>query len=451
MHEVSHLQRILGLRPRTEFLILLVIGFVTSLAGLTMALNFIPWLIGWHVLIISIGLLDVAFLLRGHKFHFSRQVPEVLSCGDEFEIQYSLRSSKPIEVFIRDEHPLEISSLSSEKNFEWRRITHEVQRWSERFSANKRGNCRWTKSNLIIRSPLRMWAQRLQPQLPVSVLKIFPRLSSSDSNLYDPTLLLAEFGIRPKGRRRGVGQEFRRLRPLSPGDSIRRIDWRATARSQRHMVREYQPDERSEVLLCLDFGRLMGVRNSDDRTKLDEAIDAVARFALVAIASGDKVGILTFGDRVRDFVPPADGTMQFRLLLESIYDLKASQNESNFTATFSKISQANFKHSLIVFFTDFVDQRSADDLLRSLNLLVKKHRILFVSISDPASEDVIYEPVQSTEQLSLSLAALHLSLERDRLTHKISRLGIEALDLGPDELTSGAINAYLQLRHRGDI
>jgi|GEM_PF-3622685 len=416
-----------------------------------MALNFLPWLVGWNVLLIFIALLDLVFVLRSHKIEFVRQVPEVLSCGDEFEIQYSLRSSKPVDIAICDEHPLEITSLSSEQHFKWRQITYEVQGWSERFSATKRGNCRWTKSNLIIRSPFRMWGQRIRIHGIGSVLKILPRLSASDSSLYDPSLLLAEFGIRRKGRRHGEGQEFRRSRPLSPGDSIRRIDWRATARSQRHMVREYQSDERSEVLLCLDFGRLMGVTNGNGRTKLDEAIDAAARFALVAIASGDKVGILTFDEQVRNFVTPADGTMQFRMLLESIYDLKASQNESNFAAAFSRISQANSKHSLIVFFTDFVDHRSADDLLRSLSLLVRKHRILFVSITDPAAEDLIYESIQSTEQLSLSLAALHLSLERDRLTHEISRLGIEALDLGPDELTSGAINAYLRLRDRGGI
>ena len=103
------------------------------------------------------------------------------------------------------------------------------------------------------------------------------------------------------------------------------------------MVREYQPDERFEILLCLDYGRLMSIPNANGLAKLEYAIDAAVRFAFVALASGDKVGMLTFAERIQNFVPPADGAMQFRLLLESVYDLKA-RNESNFGGTFDKIS-----------------------------------------------------------------------------------------------------------------
>ena len=107
-------------------------------------------------------------------------------------------------------------------------------------------------------------------------------------------------------RRRGGENEFERLRDYRRDDDYRAIDWKATARRQKLITREYQHESNQTVLCMLDAGRLMTARTAG-LSLLDHALNAMLMLSHVAARAGDQVGLLAFADGIERYAPPAGG------------------------------------------------------------------------------------------------------------------------------------------------
>ncbi|MDX1505059.1 MAG: DUF58 domain-containing protein, partial [Spongiibacter sp.] len=132
--------------------------------------------------------------------------------------------------------------------------------------------------------------------------------------------LLDQLGIH-EHQRRGQGGEFYQLRDFRSGDNLRQMDWKAVARYQRLITREYREDRDQQVLLMLDCGRRMR-HDEQQRGHLDDALDAMLLLAFVALRQGDAVGLLSFGGDQRWFAP-RKGQHVINGLLNAVYDLQA--------------------------------------------------------------------------------------------------------------------------------
>ena len=142
-----------------------------------------------------------------------------------------------------------------------------------------------------------------------------------------PTLIpriLAQRGVaRDRGgrhltRQRGTGMELRELREYVPGDAIRRIAWRATARRGRPQVRDFEEESIRRIQLLLDIGPTMRAGPSG-QSPLDRAIDLCATLAEGAIH--DRLGLTTFDLRVYGHLQPASGRIQLQRTLRHLMDL----------------------------------------------------------------------------------------------------------------------------------
>src|SRR5262249_43045320 len=141
----------------------------------------------------------------------------------------------------------------------------------------------------------------------------YPRIGDFDKSALDPALMMAELGIK-RVRRRAEGTEFESLRDAVLDDELRRIDFRASARRGKLTARNYELEKNHEVMLCIDTGRLMGALIGSaaeggelSDTKLDRAIAAAIRLAAVALRSGDRVGVMSFGSKIGAYLRPDKG------------------------------------------------------------------------------------------------------------------------------------------------
>ena len=174
-----------------------------------------------------------------------------------------------------------------------------------------RGRREWGRAAALVRSPLGLLRRRIEGPTGDSILVQPETRHYLRSEALDPKRVLAKLGVRPK-RARGDGLEFESLRDYVVGDEPRRIDWRATARRGRPIVRNHRHEESRTVLIALDRSRLMGARaprpdvgNRDDgfaSTKLDHAIDAALALAFASLVAGDRVGLLVFDRAVVQMV-----------------------------------------------------------------------------------------------------------------------------------------------------
>ena len=117
-----------------------------------------------------------------------------------------------------------------------------------------------------------------------------------------------EVGLRT-AQGRGGGTEFDQLRDYTPDDESRRIDWAATARTGRPIVRTYRAEQNQVVVTLLDNGRVMAGQVAGV-PRVEHAMDAAMALTSVAARLGDRAGLVAFDATVRAVVPPASGARQ---------------------------------------------------------------------------------------------------------------------------------------------
>ncbi len=266
--------------------------------------------------------------------------------------------------------------------------------------------------------------------------------------------ILEEHGQRPV-RRIGAGWEFESLRDYAVGDEIRNIDWKASARRHVPMVRQFEIERHTELILALDCGRMMGSL-VDGIRKLDLAMTPLLDVAAVALAQGEKVGLLCFDGKPRVWLPPRGGLGWLHRLTASLADLDDQDEPTSYLRAVTHLESRHRKRSYVIVFTDFTDEITGREMYATLGALAKRHRLVFVAVSDPHLERIVEFGPEGLESARDPDAALfeagtagQLLIERRRTLERIERMGVPTLDAEPRRLSGRLISRWLQIREEG--
>ena len=132
-------------------------------------------------------------------------------------------------------------------------------------------------------------------------------------------LALQSTGAMRQAKKRGIGTEFSELREYNTGDDPRSIDWKATARRNRPLIRVLEPEQEQTVMILLDRGRLM-TANIQGYKRFDFGLNATLSLALTAIQRGDRVGVGVFDRYLTTWIPPQQGQNHFSRILDRLVD-----------------------------------------------------------------------------------------------------------------------------------
>jgi uncharacterized protein (DUF58 family) len=252
-------------------------------------------------------------------------------------------------------------------------------------------------------------------------------------------------------RMRGGESEFERLRDHQKDDEFRRIDWKATARRHKLIARDYQLERNQNVVCLLDCGRLM-TAESEGLSHFDHALNANLMMAHVAARSGDQVGLLAFADHVLRYLPPAGGARAGQRLIQASYDLHPTLVESNYAAAFDMLSLRLRKRSLVVLFTQLVDDVAAQSVLRLMRGLLPRHLPLFVLFRHLEVDDLTEPRAPAASDTPLDLyvrsAAAEINLWREKLVRDLRAGGALVLHVAPKKLTPALVSRYLEIKAR---
>jgi len=446
----SGLKAAFELRPSTRFVVSGLLGIVPLVFTSDSHIAW-SWCLGWNVCVWTLAFADLSILLKTIEFQVSRKFEAQIPARDVLSIEYSILCSKDLSAEFIDELPASLEVLTGLPDSACELQMGREDKYLVHVKPRQRGNLEWGLLNIIVQSRLGLWQRRLRvnPEGP-STLRVLPRLRNLDAAYLNPRLLLMELGLKPQ-MRRGDGTEYDRIRDAQVGDPQNRVDWRSTARARKKMVRVYRPEQCDDVVLCIDHGRLMGSSLDDKTTKLDCAIETALYFAALALNVGDRVGMMSFAEEPGPWIKPRRGRKHLGRLVDASYDLESSKHDADHRQALLKIGSHQTKRALVVVLTDFVDIRASAELLSALQILRRRHRVLFVGVSDPFVHQWANAPVESEAQLFRSLAALHMDASRNLLIDEVKGLGIEALDLPPAGLTSGTLNTYLKIRSSGSL
>jgi uncharacterized protein (DUF58 family) len=159
--------------------------------------------------------------------------------------------------------------------------------------------------------------QDVEPTLP---LKVYPHAESLRALLRPQETQV--FSGNQVARARGEGIEFADLRPFAPGDRLRRINWRASARRSALWVNEMHPERNADVVLFLDS--FAEVRRAGPGT-LDLAVGAAGSLAERYLRHKDRVGLISFGG-VLNWLVPATGVVQLYRIVDALLDTEITLN-----------------------------------------------------------------------------------------------------------------------------
>jgi uncharacterized protein (DUF58 family) len=257
---------------------------------------------------------------------------------------------------------------------------------------------------------------------------------------------LASVGFRSI-RQSGGGGEFEQLREYVAGDAFRDLDWKSTAKRQRPVTRVFEQERSQIVLIAIDAGRMMATRIGRI-TKLDHAINAALLLAWVALRKGDRVGLVVFGDRVRQFVSPGRGPGQYRKLLDALYAIEAEETFVDFRRLVEFMQVRARKRALLVLFSDLLDEAHAMPLAEHAGLLRRRHLPVCVTMHDAIAESLADAPVDGAAEAYRRAAAADLLQEREAVKAHLRKNGVGLVEAPPGELAVATVNRYLEIKAR---
>lgn len=270
---------------------------------------------------------------------------------------------------------------------------------------------------------------------------------------------LRSIGVR-NVRKSGGGGEFDQLREYVSGDAFRDLDWKSSAKRLRPVTRVLREERSQNVLLAIDAGRLMKIRAGSAHgtapggreipvTKLDHAINAALLLAWVALRQGDRVGLVVFADDVMAFVPANRGPGQYRVLLEALHDVEATMAHVDFRRFAEFIKTRVPRRSLLVVFSDLLDDTHALPLAEHLALLRGKHLPVCVTMEDAVAERLATEPPHDEREAYQRAAAADLLTDRAAVKAQLRKGGVGLVEGPAGALAVGAVQRYLEIKSRG--
>jgi uncharacterized protein (DUF58 family) len=200
----------------------------------------------------------------------------------------------------------------------------------------------------------------------------------------------------------------------------------------------------------LDAGRLM-TAPLGPLSKLDYAINTTLLLAYVAILRGDRVGLLTFADTVTGYWEPDKGRRQFLAILEALYKVQPQQVEPDYMKAGAFLSTQRSKRSLVVLFTDILDKRQSDALLRGFGRLAPRHLPMAVTMADNEVQNMARQDPTDPQQMYEKIVAQELLDDRSAALEALQRRGALSVDVPADKLTPAVVNKYLELKARGRL
>jgi uncharacterized protein (DUF58 family) len=241
------------------------------------------------------------------------------------------------------------------------------------------------------------------------------------------------------------------MREYTVGDDPRHIDWHASARRHRLIVRQYQTERRHTVIVAIDTGRLMAAR-ADGISKLDHALDCAIALARASNEFGDRVGLVAFDRELRLMVRPKPGRGAVAAMAAATLGLEATPFEPNYRVLAEMLARHQKKRALVVVLTDFVEGIAARELEAYLSVIARRHVLLLVALRDRLlAEADRPDPEITRERLYRKLAIQDLVAEREAAIARIARFGAQTLDLDPARINAAVLNRYLVVRQAGSL
>jgi len=400
-----------------------------------------------------VGLLALVFLadvgvaawrLRRHPIAFERQMPSAFALGQARPLAATLAHEGPWpwRLALFDHVPATMTQRLLPADV----VLPASSRLDVRYEVTplQRGTVVFEPAAVRVRTPLGLADLQLRVGAAQSV-QVYPNFAALSRYAWlAGDRRLAEIGIKTYAAR-GAGTDFKQLGEYVPGMSTRHIDWNASFRHRRAVVREFQDDRDQSVMFLLDCGRRMRAdeRAGVDGSHFDQALNAAMLLAYVALKDGDAVGAMTFGhdaSQQRHFAP-AKGMAALNRLVARLHDIEPSPTHSDYLAAARDLMLRVRRRSLVVVLTNFRDEDCAE-LEDALKLMRTRHLVLLASLKEGVVAEIASQPLDGPRAIVDVAAAHWFQNARAEAFRRLAGRNQLLVDVEPEKLAATLVNRY---------
>lgn len=256
---------------------------------------------------------------------------------------------------------------------------------------------------------------------------------------------------------RGSGIEFEEVREYTPGDEVKSIDWKVSARMGRPYIKRYREERERLVMLLVDMSA-SGDFGTRAAVKREVAAEIAAILAFNAIRNNDKVGAILFTDQVERYIPPQKGSAHVWRVIKEIFTFQPTRRETDIQSAIRYMGQVCHKRALAFLLSDYL----ADDYAKPLKIASKKHEFIGVLVSDPGDFAlpegglVMVEDLETGQRVMLDASnavtrrryAAEKRAEYQRAKDILRSADIDCIEIRNGQSVTDALTRYFRYREK---
>jgi uncharacterized protein (DUF58 family) len=376
-----------------------------------------------------------------------RKLPTSLALGVCSTVQLEIHNPfhYPLQMTLHEHYPAAVEVLHLPVDVTLRAQTSTTLEYP--LTPIRRGDAEFGRSYLRVCSRWGLW-QRLVIVGKASPIRVYPNFApiahfaalGMEANINQLGIHLAQ--------RRGEGSEFHQLREFRAGDALRQIDWKATSRQHKPISREYQDERDQDVIFLLDCGRRLRAKD-DALSHFDYALNALLLTAYVALRQGDAVGVMSFAG-VQRWLSPIKGQTGIHTLLNQLYDVHSSTDNSDFLQAAQHLINRRRKRSLVVMISN-VREEDGEDLMAATCLLAKQHVVMVASLRENFLDQTLARDVVDFNDALGYCGVVQFIQQRHQLLRRLRASGVIMVDATPQQLHMNLVNEYMKMKRSGRL
>lgn len=394
---------------------------------------------------LAVCILDILLLFYKKELtECKRILPRIFSLGDENPIKLILKNNNGLKLKVKiiDELPIQFQKRDFEintilKGFSESTLIYELRPLN-------RGEYLFRKINLFLKSPIGLVERRIVVNAEATI-PVYP--SVIQMKKYE-LLALARISIFPgvkKMRKLGSSYEFEQIREYVKGDDFRSINWKATSRKNALMVNQYEDERSQQIFTVIDKGRSMKMP-FNGLSLMDYAINTSLVISNVALQKHDKVGLLTFSDKIGATVKPESGPKHLRIIIETLYKEKERNLEANYELLYQASRQFIRRRCLMFLYTNFESYSAMLRVLPILRMINHQHLLVVIFFENTEIKDFADKDANNTEEIYNKTIAMKFVEEKERIVQELRQYGIQVILTRPEDLSINTVNKYLELK-----
>ena len=441
--------------PSLRVYLLLLLG---TAIGLTVA-SFAPFahptlgetallLLLWDALVLSVAIAD-GWIVQRDRATVERLPIERLSIGRDNLIRLVIKTGQRSAILqIRDASPQAFTPLPDNPTVLQVTLPANAQEeLTYSVFPTQRGEYKWGKVQVRQLGAWRLAWHNWQTAEPQTVA-VYPDLVGLRS--LSIRLTMQTTGNLKRSKRIGMGTEFAELREYGSGDDPRLIDWKASARRDRPLLRVLEPEQEQTLIILLDSGRLMTAQVKG-LARFDWGLNAALSLALAGLHRGDRVGIGVFDRSLHTWIPPERGQNQLAKLIDRLTPLQPTLLEPDYLNAITTITRQQARRALVVLITELIDKTASAELLSAMMRLTPRYLPFCVTLRDPQVDTKAEAITHDLDGTYARAVALDLLTQRQIAFATLKQKGVLVLDAPAYQITEQLVDRYLQVKARNQL